>query len=128
MAQKKYINIQFPFSDDSEGKFLELNSDPKKAIKADLMHLLLTNLGERLYLPDFGANIRQYIFEQNDELSWSAIKNELNGAIKKFIPNLNITELSAEKLETNEHAVIVRIDYSVTTGAFESTDFVQLIL
>lgn len=128
MAQKKYINIQFPFSDDSEGKFLELNSDPKKAIKADLMHLLLTNIGERLYLPDFGANIRQYIFEQNDELSWSAIKNELNGAIKKFIPNLRITELSAKKLETNEHAVIVKIDYIVTTGAFESTDFVLLKL
>ena len=128
MAQKKYINIQFPFSDDSEGKFLELNSDPKKAIKADLMHLLLTNIGERLYLPDFGANIRQYIFEQNDEISWSAIKNELNGAIKKFIPNLRITELSAKKLETTEHAVIVKIDYIVTTGAFESTDFVLLKL
>jgi phage baseplate assembly protein W len=128
MAQKKYINIQFPFKDDSENKFLEMNSDPKRAIKADLVHLLLTNIGERLYLPDFGANLRQYIFEQNDEPSWSSIKNEINGAIKKFIPNLTITELSSEKSEENEHAVIIRIDYVVTTGAFQSTDFVILKL
>lgn len=128
MAQKKYINIQFPFSDDPEGKFIEMNSDAKKAIKADLMHLLLTNVGERLYLPDFGANLRQYIFDQNDEPSWAAIRNELNGAIKKFIPNLRITQLTTEKSDDNEHAVIVKIDYSVTTGAFESTDFVQLKL
>lgn len=128
MAQKRFINIQFPFSDDPEGKFLEMNSDGKRAIKADLLHLLLTNKGERLYLPDFGANLRQYIFEMNDEPSWNSIKNEINAAIKKFIPNLTITQLVAEKSEDNRHAVIIKLDYTVTTGAFQSTDFVTIAL
>ncbi|MFN7656401.1 MAG: GPW/gp25 family protein [bacterium] len=126
MAQKRFINIQFPFSDDPEGKFLEMNTEPKRAIKADLVHLLLTNKGERLYMPDFGANLRQYIFEPNDEPSYSAIKNEINTAISKFIPNLNVTELTVTPSENNIHAVIVRLDYVVTTGAFESNDFVIL--
>lgn len=128
MAQKKYINIQFPFSDDPEGKFLEMTTEPKKAIKADLVHLLLTNKGERLYMPDFGANLRQYVFEQNDEPSHIAIKNEIVDAVKKFIPNLTITELSSSLDEENIHTVIIRIDYIVTTGAFQETDFVSLKL
>jgi phage baseplate assembly protein W len=125
---KRYINIQFPFQDDAEGKFLKLNSDSKKAIKADLVHLLLTNKGERLYMPDFGANLRRYLFEPNDTTSTNAIKNEISEAVRKFIPNLTITELTTSPVEGNEHAVTVRIDYVVTTGAFQSSDFVTLQL
>lgn len=128
MAQKGYINIQFPFSDDPDGKFLKMNDESKRAIKADLVHLLLTNKGERLYMPDFGANLRQYIFEMNDAPTQNSIKNEINEAVKKFIPNLIITELTVTPSEEDEKAVIVRIDYRVTTGAFQSSDFVALQL
>ena len=125
---KKYINIQFPFSDDPEGKFLKMNDESKKAIKSDLVHLLLTNKGERLYMPDFAANLRRYLFEPNDVTSTNAIKNEISEAVRKFIPNLTITELTTNPVEDNEHAVTVRIDYVVTTGAFQSSDFVTLEL
>jgi len=125
---KRYINIRFPFQDDPEGKFLKLNSDSKQAIKSDLVHLLLTNKGERLYLPDFGANLRRYLFEPNDTTSTNGIKNEISEAVRKFIPNLTITELTTSPVEDNEHAVTVRIDYVVTTGAFQSSDFVTLEL
>ena len=128
MAQKRYINIQFPFSDDPDGKFLQMNTEAKKAIKADLMHLLLTNRGERLYMPDFGANLRQYIFEQNDEPSHNAIKNEINGAVKKFMPNLTITQLTGSPSDDEIHSCIVRLDYSDSNSAFESNDFVTLKL
>lgn len=123
---KRYINIQFPFSDDPDGKFLKMNDEPKRSIKADLVHLLLTNKGERLYMPDFGANLRRYLFDPNDSTTTVGIKNEISEAVRKFIPNLNITELTVSPVEDNEHAVIVRIDYVVTTGAFQSVDFVTL--
>jgi phage baseplate assembly protein W len=128
MAQKSYINIQFPFQDDPDGKFLKMNTEAKQAIKSDLVHLLLTNKGERLYLPDFGANLRQYLFEPNDDASANAVKNEINEAIKKFIPNLNVTELTVTKSEDNIHAVVVKIDYIVTISALQSADFVILKL
>ena len=127
-AQKSYINIQFPFQDDPDGKFLKMNTEAKQAIKSDLVHLLLTNKGERLYLPDFGANLRQYLFEPNDDASANAVKNEINEAIKKFIPNLNVTELTVTKSEDNIHAVVVKIDYIVTISALQSADFVILKL
>lgn len=128
MAQKNYINIQFPFQDDPEGKFLKMTTDAKQAIKSDLVHLLLTNKGERLYLPSFGANLRQYLFEPNDEISANAIKTEINNAIKSFIPNLVVTELTVTSSEDNIHATVVRIDYLVTVSALQSSDFVVLEL
>jgi hypothetical protein len=38
-------------------KVLDLNSDNASAIKADLMHLILTRKGQRLYNPDFLGQI-----------------------------------------------------------------------
>jgi len=128
MAQKNYINIQFPFQDDPDGKFLKMNTDAKQAIKSDLVHLLLTNKGERLYLPSFGANLRQYIFEPNDEISANAIRTEINNSIKEFIPNLQVTQLTVTPSEDNIHATVVRIDYVVTISALQSSDFVVLEL
>lgn len=128
MAQKTYINIDFPFQDDPEGKFLRMSTEAKRAIKSDLIHLLLTNKGERLYLPDFGANLRQYIFEPNDQPSANAIRLEISEAIKKFIPNLNVTQLTVTPSENDRYAVVVRLDYIATFAAFQSVDFVELEL
>ena len=57
-------------------------------LKSDLLHLLLTNKGERLYLPDFGSDLRKYIFEPNDDITHGKIKDSLNETIKTYIPNL----------------------------------------
>ena len=51
----KYININYPFKDSKNGFFLDLNSNNDAAIKAYLMHLILTLKGQRLYNPDFGT-------------------------------------------------------------------------
>jgi hypothetical protein len=50
----KYINIEFPFQESKKGAFLNLNQEDAKAVRSDLMHLILTRKGERLYNPEFG--------------------------------------------------------------------------
>lgn len=129
---EKFINIEFPFQDDNKGKFLAMNSVSERAIKSDLIHLLLTNKGERLYLPDYGANLRQYIFEPNDSEVHGKIKEEIQSAISKYIPNLLVDEISLKAGEEgqsrNEHHVLVTIDYTVTEGAFQKSDSVQIEL
>ena len=88
MAEKRYINIDFPFRDSKKGFYFKLNQTDKDAIRADLLHLLLTNKGERLYMPDFGSDLRKYIFEPNDRITHDKIKDNLNETIKRYIPNL----------------------------------------
>lgn len=125
MAQKgKFINIAFPFKESDRGDFILLNNEDSKAIKSDLMHLILTKKGERLYMPDFGTNLLKFIFEPNDILTRNDIKNEITDTVKKYLPNLQINEVSVEQSERSEHAAKVRIDYTVTEGVFQETDFI----
>jgi phage baseplate assembly protein W len=129
---ERFINIEFPFQDDNKGKYLAMNDLSERAIKSDLMHLLLTNQNERLYLPSFGANLRKYLFEQNDAETQGDIKNEIQTAITKFIPNLQVDELTLTGGEPgqlrDEHHALVTIDYTVTNGAFKRSDSVQIEL
>lgn len=119
-----YININYPFKDSVDGFFLDLNNNDKNAIKADLMHLILTNKGERLYQPEFGTNLMKYLFEPKDDITESDIRVELNDTILKYIPNLTITSIKIDDSTNNEYGFIVRIDYEVTEGVFKETDFV----
>jgi len=126
MGSKSYININFPFKNSDEGFFLDLNSDENAAIKADLMHLILTRKGQRLYLPDFGTELLRFIFEPNDDLTLSMVKDEIKTVVKKYLPNLTVTNITVTESDISEYAVVVNIDYVITDGAFQTQDSVTI--
>ena len=99
MAKTRYINIDFPFRDGDNGFYFQMNKTDKDAIRADLLHLLLTNKGERLYLPDFGSDLKKYIFEPNDSITHEQIRDNLNDTIKLYIPNLIINDIILNQMK-----------------------------
>ena len=125
MAKTRYINIDFPFRDGDNGFYFQMNKTDKDAIRADLLHLLLTNKGERLYLPDFGSDLKKYIFEPNDGVTHEQIKDNLNETIKRYMPNLIINGITF-KNDSIEELIIVELTYTVTDGTFNSSDTVTL--
>jgi phage baseplate assembly protein W len=124
MASKKYININFPFKNSPEGFFLDLTTTDNSAVKADLMHLILTRKGQRLYNPDFGTNLLLYIFEPNDNLTYGELKNEITTTVKKYLPNLNIDNLSVGPDEEGEYTAVIKVDYTINEGFFTAKDFI----
>lgn len=124
MANGIFININYPFKDSHKGFFLDLNSDENAAIKADLMHLILTRKGQRLYNPDFGTDLLKFIFEPEDGMTLGAIKEEITFVVKKYLPKLQITEIIVEQSTVSEYAAVVRIDYTITDDVFSMSDFV----
>jgi phage baseplate assembly protein W len=125
MAKTRYINIDFPFRDSDNGFYFKMNKTDKDAIRSDLLHLLLTNKGERLYLPDFGSDLKKYIFEPNDAITHDQIRDNLNDTIKLYIPNLLINDISFRN-DDIEELIIVELTYTVTEGTFASTDTITL--
>lgn len=121
----KYINIDFPFKDSNDGTYLKMNVTDEEAIKADLMHLLFTGKNQRYYYPDFGTNLYRYIFDMNDDITSSAIKDEINMSIKKFIPKLNIDSIN---VTVEDNSNIVEIKYTVTEDAFQLEDSIKVAI
>lgn len=140
--------IDFPFRNSPYGDFVNLTDTPEREVRANLIHLILTRKGTRYYLPDFGTRIYEFIFEQNDVITWNLIEEDIRESVKKFIPNLDINSITVISAEDDPEAVTsvseleddrlfrvssastkpytakVRIDYTVNNGAFSSSDFV----
>jgi phage baseplate assembly protein W len=140
--------IDFPFRNSLKGDFLRMTESPEREVRANLIHLLLTRKGSRYYLPDFGTRLYEYIFDQNDVVTFGLIEDEIRESVKKYIPNLDINSInvvSAEndpeetKLYSQEederlfrvsdatskpYTAKVKIDYTVNNGSFTSSDFV----
>tara|TARA_R100001460_G_scaffold62437_8_gene102574 strand:- start:336 stop:719 length:384 start_codon:yes stop_codon:yes gene_type:complete len=127
MAEERFINIDFPFKNSESGFYFKLNQTDKDAIKADLLHLLLTTKGERLYMPDFGSDLKKFIFEPNDNITHSEIKDNLNETIKKYIPNLVVDSIDFKKNDIEE-LIIVELKYTVVDGTFASSDILEITL
>lgn len=120
----KYININYPFKDSHQGFFIDLTSDDRAAVKADLMHLILTIKGQRLYNPDFGTNLIRFIFQPEDGLTFDGIREEITTQVKKYLPNLNVVNIGVDQSSESEYAAVIRLDYTITDDVFTTSDFV----
>ena len=55
----------------------------------------MTNKGEKLLMPDFGGDIRRYLFEPLDYGTSQQIVGGIQTAIEKYEPRIGIRNLSA---------------------------------
>ena len=62
-------------------------------IKANLVNYLLTNKGERVFRPNFGANLRALLFENIIDASIDDLESRIQNDISFFFPNVIVKEL-----------------------------------
>lgn len=90
----KRIGIEFPFQrgDYIDGYF-KSTSLTIDAVKADLINLLNTNVGERVFQPELGTNLRNFLFEQNDDELQGMIQDDLVEKINFWMPFVRIVSV-----------------------------------
>jgi uncharacterized protein len=89
-SRKEKLNgIAFPVVAGTGGYFSK--AEGFATILGGLKQLLLTNRGERVMLPDYGTNLRSYVFEQDTPQLRSKIKDEVYNAIAAYSPRVEIS-------------------------------------
>jgi phage baseplate assembly protein W len=131
----KAINIKFPIEDDVEKNILfKQNNVSKDALVSNLLLLLLTEEGERFYMSDYGMNLKKYIFEPNDQLTESDITQEIRDRVKRFIPQLTITNVQFFRSDTDidgnplvENEIKAQVDFTYDNDTFSDSGSVEII-
>ena len=84
--------------------------------KENLKSLLLTRIGERYMLPEFGTNLLSMLFEPITYEFNSGIQNSVTTAIKKWLPYVVIQEFKVVTVLDDpslQHMVEMSLTYSV---------------
>ena len=81
------IGVSLPFN--APGVFNKTYST-KDQIKSNLINLLLTDKGERIMNPEFGADLRRSLFDNITDSNIELLKAKIVDAINIFIPEIEL--------------------------------------
>ena len=82
------------------------------AIKQAIVNLLLTNKGERLMNPNYGSDIRRYLFEPLDYGTANQIKGNIRDTIERFEPRISVIRLKASP-NYDDNGFDITMTYSI---------------
>ena len=99
----RWPGIALPFGSDLAGT-LAPKVDAAK-LRSDVFLMVMTRLGERVMLPEFGTTVPMKVFEQNDLATEAEIQEEIQDAIARW----------DEEGRINLHDVVVKREQNTTT-------------
>ena len=122
MGKTQKYGIKFPFNIVSDYKtLLDLNITKADRVQSQLMHLIFTQKGQRLRLPDFGTNLLQFIFNPNDLQTWDDVQFEIKESVKKWVPECELNNITIYETD-NGRSLIAELKYSVTENNGTTTE------
>ena len=95
-------------------------------IKSNLINLLLTNKGERLYNPEFGADLKTVLFEGIIDDIKDVIKKLISDNVSIFVPEVTIVNLDIIKDE-DHNTITVTVQYRINISGKTDQITVQFI-
>ena len=112
------IGVAFPLD---ETNLFNGTETIREQVKSNLINLLLTQPGERIFLPKYGVGLKYLLFEQ--QINLEVLEEKIRTQVTRYIPQIEITELSTG-LSEDQHTVFINISYRFFTD--NNTDSIQL--
>ena len=125
MTRRVGLGILLPVERGETGYFRQ-GFDVLTQTKANLINLVLTKKGERLFQPSFGCDIHGILFEKITATTMADVRSSIIQATQIWLPHVSIDEVEVVKNE-DKHEVYVKIDFSLTTNR-NISDTITLVL
>jgi len=109
------LGITLPIKLGKTGYF-EQAFDTITQVKSNLINLLLTVKGERVFQPTFGSDLHTLLFTQMDEEYEANVKRAIQSAVSKWLPFLNIVEQTVTR-DHERNRTLVELTFSLNTQA-----------
>tara|TARA_Y100000034_G_scaffold104320_1_gene130774 strand:- start:375 stop:806 length:432 start_codon:yes stop_codon:yes gene_type:complete len=94
----------------------------KDALKSNLINWFLTNKGERILNPNFGANLRAYIFEAINTNTFDVLEMKIKEDINNYFPMVNIQDLQVLGSEEFQRVKIILTYFSIDSNNPDTVD------
>ena len=116
----KAVGVALPFNG---AAVFTSNYTTSKQLNSNLINFFLTNRGERVLDPTYGANLRATIFEQITEGNLDALKSQIEIDLTTNFPDVRLVNLDVLGNE-DLNSIQVNITYTVVLSG--ETDTVSL--
>jgi hypothetical protein len=117
-SHKPYLGVGWAFPPKIAAgglRFARYEDDIEQAIQI----ILLTSRGERVMLPEFGAGLRDFVFEPNSEATRARIEESVRKALVDWEPRIDLERVEVTPTDDGPNIVLIHVDYVVrATNSF----------
>ena len=103
------IGVAIPFS--SKSVFTTVYTTQEQ-LKYNIINYLLTGRKERVFNPNFGAGLRDLLFEQITQESLQSLEISIRSGLEINFPNINIIDLSVIT-DQDKNTIYVSFSYEI---------------
>lgn len=111
--------FRFPFGLTERGQVAW--SEGEDNVQECLQHLLLTELGERLHLPDFGGGLSEFLYEPNAVSTRTRVSDRVKEAVNRGERRVRVRSVEVLPDPTDPAAVIVTLSYDLVATQIPGT-------
>jgi len=119
---RKAVGFGFPLNGDAV--FVPTYTT-RDQIKANLVNYLLTNKGERIFNPNFGADLRAQVFEVIQEENLENLESVIVANINEQFPMVQIEQIEFNP-NPNTNTLFFILKYTVALLGFEDEINIEL--
>ena len=91
--KQEVFGLHYPLGSAANGGIFSKSSGINM-IKNSVQQLLLTERGERVMPPNYGCNLRKYLFQPLTESTFQGIRNEVETSFSNYIVGAKIAKLA----------------------------------
>jgi uncharacterized protein len=103
-------HLAFPFRIGTDGR-TAAPVDLDDHIRGEILQLLLTNAGERPFLPSLGGNLRRLVFQGNDDVTAGLAKSNISQALSYWLGH-RVKVLSLD-VDNRDSMLAIDLSYQV---------------
>jgi|TARA_R110000803_G_scaffold37393_4_gene80582 phage baseplate assembly protein W len=103
------LGFSFPFSGRA---VFNPTYTTREVIKTNLINWLLTNQGERVFRPNFGANLRALLWEGINEGTNLALENTIQDNIASNFPTIEVKNIQFNN-QNDRNTINFILDYEI---------------
>ena len=122
ISKRTAIGFDFPLNGDA---VFNQTFETRDQIRANLVNFLLTNQGERVFNPNFGADLRLLLFNFQDDAENDLI-NIVRDRVKELFPSVSIERLTINRLD-DTNTIQLNITYSIQSFGLSDSISINLI-
>ena len=111
----------FPFRIGEDGRTVCV-ADAEEHVAQEVLQLILTALGERLFQPALGTNVRRLVFENLDEVTAGMTKSTITQAVTRWLGE----RVELEDLVVSADASTISVDLRYRPAGSPDTRVLQL--
>ena len=111
------IGVSLPFS-----KPFTSTYTTKDQIKSNLINLLLTEVGERVMNPNFGCELRRFLFEGITDFNTEELSASLRNSISVFVPEITVTNIEVAPTSSTNISNTINLTISYYLNISQTSD------